>query len=240
MAKKNFEQTEENLANIEQAISKTEKFVENNKKNLSYGVVALFAIVFVVLGYNKYIRIPSNEEAYSSIWHAEQYFAQDSLEWALNGYAENPGFLDIIDDYGSTPSGNLAQYYTGICYFRLAQQSEGEMANDYYAKAIDYLENFDSEDINVKPMAIGAIGDCKMELGKPEKAVSLYLEAARLNDNEFVTPLFLQKAAITYSFMGKHKKALALFEEIQANYPRSNESNEIKKYIAREESYLNK
>jgi len=240
MAKNNYEQTEENLANIEGAISKTEQFVEGNKKNLSYGVLAIFAVVLMVLGYNKYVQVPNETEAYNTIWHAEQYFNQDSLEWALNGHDENPGFLDIIDEYGSTKSGNLAYYYAGISYFRMAQKAEGAEASSLYEEAIDLLKDFSSEDLNVKPMAIGAIGDCEMELGNQDEAVSYYIQAARLVDNELTTPLFLKKAGMTYSMLGNHEDALKLFKEIKTKYFKSDEAREIKKYIAREEQYIGK
>mgnify|MGYP002628830381 CR=1 FL=1 len=238
MAKQKFDQTEENLANIEEAIGKTEKFVENNKNNLSYGVIAIFAIVLIVMGYNKYIRVPNQEAAYSNIWHAEQYFNMDSLDWALNGHADYPGFLEIIDDFGSTPSGNLANYYAGISYFRMAQNDTTAQAAEYYESAIDYLENFSSDDLNVKPMAIGAIGDCYMELGEQEKAAKYYLEAAHLNDNEFISPIFLKKAGMTYALLGNHEKALEAYKEIKTKYNSSQEGSEIKKYIGREEAIL--
>ncbi len=240
MAKKNYNQTEENLANVENAISKTEQFVEGNKKNLSYGVLVLFAVVLIILGYNKYVKIPAEEEAYNTIWHAEQYFNQDSLNWALNGHNDNPGFLDIIDEYGSTKSGNLAYYYAGISYFKLAQKATGEDANSLYEEAIDMLNDFSSEDLNVKPMSIGVIGDCEMELGNKKEAISYYIKAARLVDNELTSPLFLKKAGMTYSILGNHEDALELFKEIKTKYFKSDEAREIKKYIAREEQYLAK
>jgi len=240
MAEKKFEHTEENLASIENALGKTEHFIENNKTYITYGIIGIFAIVLVILGYNKYIRIPNQEEAYNKIWHAEQYFAKDSFNLALNGDMVNPGFIEIIDEYGSTKSGNLANYYAGICYFKLAQNEEGEAAKASFQSAIDYLSDFESDDINIKPMALGVMGDCHMELGDMDKAVSYYEKAARDNENEFMTPLYLKKAGLTYSVMGKHDKALALFEEIKTTYFRSFEYNDIKKYIAREEQLLGK
>ncbi len=238
MAKKQIDHTEESFANIEETISKTEHFVENNKNTLSYGVLALFAIVLLIMGYNKYIRIPNQEEAYSSIWHAEQYFGDGNYNYALNGVDDTPGFLDIIDNYGSTPSGNLARYYAGICYFNMAQTDTSGMAEEYYNDAIDYLNDFESEDINIKPMSIGVIGDCEMELGNQEKAATKYMEAAHLQDNNFISPMMLKKAGMTYHILGDHEKALKAFKEIKEKYYRSAEGNEIKKYIAREEALL--
>jgi tetratricopeptide (TPR) repeat protein len=240
MAKNKFEHTEENLANIEEAISKTERFVEKNKNYLSYGIIGIFAVVLLIMGYNKYIRIPNEEEAFNTIWHAEEYFNQDSIDLALNGSGEYPGFLEIIDDYGSTKSGNLARYYAGICYFKIAQKDSTETAKEYYQNAIDYLEDFDSDDLNVKPMSIGVMGDCQMELGNTEKAVELYLKGAHMNDNEFISPMLLKKAGMTYALLGNHQKALETYNEIKNKYLRSQEYYEIKKYIAREEAILAK
>ena len=36
----------------------------------------------------------------------------------MNGDGTNPGFIQILDQYGSTKSGNLAKYYLGICYLK--------------------------------------------------------------------------------------------------------------------------
>lgn len=241
MAKQKFDQTEENLANIEEAIGRTEKFVENNKNNITYGIIAIFVIVLLIMGYNKYILIPNEEEAYNSIWIPEQSYNQDKFEEALNGYGENIGFLEIIDEYGSTKSGNLANYYAGICYMKLAQNdTTEELAGENFELAIKHLSKFSSDDHNVMPMAIGAIGDCKMELGDTKKAASQYMKAAHLNDNNFTSPLFLQKAGMTYSLLGDHKKALEAFNEIQTKYADSHEGREVKKYIAREEELAKK
>ena len=240
MAKnKKFEETDETFAQIEETLGRTEQFVENNKNNLGYGIAAILAAILLVLGYINYIKKPAESEAYAKIFHAEQYFEIDSLDLALNGDGINPGFLDIIDDYGSTKSGNLAHYYAGICYLKLAAK-DPEIKETYLGNAIDELKDFSSDDLNVQPMAIGAIGDAYMELGETEKAVGYYMKAANHNDNEFTTPLFLKKAGMTYSMLGDHEKALEAFNTIKTKYYKSTEGREIKKYIGREEAYLNK
>jgi len=238
MAKKNkFEETDETFAQIEDTLGRTEQFVENNKKNLGYGVLGLMLLIVLVISYFNYVKEPNEQAAYESIFQAEQYFAKDSFELALNGDDAYPGFLEIADNYGSTKSGNLAHYYAGICYLRLANDNEANKA-EYFENAIDELNSFSSDDLNVKPMAIGAIGDAYMELGDMDKAVSQYMKAANHNDNQFTSPLFLKKAGMTYSVMGEHQKALDAFNTIKTKYYRSTEGRDIKKYIGREEAYL--
>ncbi len=246
MAKQNINQTEENLAQIEEAAGRTEKFVENNKKNMSYGVLALFAIVLLFMGYQKYVSKPAEEAAYNTIWEAEQLFGNDQFEIALNGNNDVVGFLEVINEYGSTSSGNLAQYYAGICYMNIAKNDTTSNANNSFEEAIDHLESFDSDDINVKAMSIGAIGDCMMELGDKEGAAKKYIAAADYKENVLLTPMFLKKAGMTYSLLGNHEKALELFTIVKTDYFKNLEnddiraSDEIKKLIAREKQYLGK
>ncbi|MCK5776418.1 MAG: hypothetical protein KAH25_09580 [Bacteroidales bacterium] len=239
MAKKTkFEETDEAFAQIEDGLGRTEQFVENNKKNLGYGVLGFMAIIVAVILYFNYIKEPNEQKAYDSMYQAEQYFAKDSFNLALNGDNSAPGFLEILDNYGSTKSGNLAHYYAGICYLQLANTSNNR--EEYLENAIDELKSFSSEDINIKPMALGAIGDAYMELNDNDKAVSYYMDAANYLDNDFTSPLFLKKAGMTYSILGEHQKALDAFNIIKTKYYRSTEGRDIKKYIGREEAYLNK
>ena len=240
MAKnKKFEETDEAFAQIESTLGRTEQFVENNKKNLGYGVAGLLGLIILVLAYINYVKKPAAAEAYSKIYHAEQYFEVDSLDLALFGDGNTAGFLDIIDNYGSTKSGNLAHYYAGICYLKLAAKDEVNKET-YLENAISELKDFSSDDLNVKPMAIGAIGDAYMELGEIDKAAGYYMKAANHNDNEFTTPLFLKKAGMTYSILGSHEKALEAYNTIKTKYYQSTEGREIKKFIGREEAFLNK
>jgi len=239
MAKKTkFEETDEAFAQIEDTLGRTEQFVENNKKNLGYGVLGLMAVIVAVVLYFNYVKEPNEQKAYESMFQAEQYFAKDSFNLALNGDKSAPGFLEVIDNYGSTKSGNLAHYYAGICYLQLANSSSNR--DEYFENAIDELNSFSGDDINIKPTAIGAIGDAYMELGNMDKAVSNYLKAANYMDNDFTTPLYLKKAGDTYSIMGEHQKALDAYTIIKTKYYKSAEGREIKKSIGREEAFLNK
>ena len=236
MAKKK-DITEDQLANVEEALGKTEQFIENNKKTISYVVFGIVALVLIVMGYNKYIVKPKKIEAFNAIYQAERYFETDSFNLALNGDGVNPGFLEIIDDYGSTPSGNLAHYYAGMCYMHMAE-NDSLNAEEYYDEAIDHLDDFTTDDELIMPMALGAIGDAYDNLGETEKAASYYEKAASFSENAFTAPLFLMKAGMIYSSLGDHEKALEMFKKIKDDFYTSDQGREIKKYIAREEGLM--
>lgn len=222
MAKKT-DSTEEKIMAVEEALSKTEIFIEKNQKPLGIiiGVIALLVLAY--FGYQRFYQIPREKEAQSQMFMAEKYFEMDSLKLALNGDGMYPGFLGIIDDYGSTKQAKLAHYYAGIILL-----NEGQ-----YDEAISHLKKFKIKDNMVYPMAKGAIGDAYMELGKTDDAAEAYLEAADTFKNDFTSPMFLQKAAWAFEDAGKTDKALKAYERINTEFPRSTEARDVEKYIAR-------
>lgn len=222
MAKKQ-DKTEGGIVKVEEALSKTEQFIETNQKLLTIVIGAIIVVVLVFFGFKRFYLEPKEKVAQEQMFMAERYFEMDSLQLALNGDGMYPGFLDIIDDYGMTKGANLSKYYTGMCYLKLGN----------YEEAIDYLKSFKGKDQILGPMAKGAIGDAYLELNQVSKAADYYAEAADMTDNEFTTPLFLMKAGWTYEIQKDYKKALAVYERIKFNYSTSNEARDIDKYIAR-------
>ncbi len=227
MAKKK-DATEDRIEAVESALSKSEQFIENNQKIITYVIGAVIVIVILFFGYNKYIANPKEKAANEAMFQAELYFEQDSLNLALIGDGESFGFLDIIDDYGSTKAGNLAKYYAGIAYL-----NQGD-----YENAIDYLKKFSGDDIIVSAMALGAIGDAYMQLGDIDKAVIYYNDAADKNTNELSSPAFLMKAGWAYELLDKNNDALNAYKKIKVDFPKSRESREVEKYISRTKAKL--
>lgn len=213
----------DNLQEIESALTKTEQFIEDNQKIITYAIGAIVLVVLGYLGFNKFYMQPREKEAQSQMFMAEQYFEKDSFNLALNGDGNYLGFLDIIDDYGMTKSANLARYYAGISYLRTGQ----------YEDAIDQLESFSTDDLVLGPVAEGAKGDAYLELGQKDKALKQYQKAASMTTNEFTTPIYLLKAGNLLESEGDLNKALALYKEIKEKFAESAEGRSIDKYIAR-------
>jgi tetratricopeptide (TPR) repeat protein len=220
---KKQDKTEGGIVAVEEALSKTERFIEKNQKLLTIIIGAVIVVVLIFFGFKRFYMAPKEKEAKEQMFMAERYFEQDSLNLALNGDGMYPGFLDIIDDYGMTKGANLSKYYAGICYLRMGNFNE----------SIDHLKSFNAKDQILGPMANGAIGDAYMELNQAAQAAGYYMDAAESSDNEFTTPLFLMKAAWTFEIQKDYKKALEIYERIKLNYPTSTEAREIDKYIAR-------
>ncbi len=221
--KKQTEKTEEQMMAVEGALSKTEQFIENNSSLLTIIVGAIVVVILGYFAYQRYYLVPKEKEASTQIFVAERYFEQDSLNLALNGDGQYPGFVQISEDYGMTKTGNLANYYAGVSYLKLGE----------YDKALDYLNDFNGEGDIVEAWAVGKKGDVYMEMGETDKAVDYYEKAAKLIENEFSTPHFLMKAGMTYELLSQKEQALELYKKIQTDYPESKEARNIERYIAR-------
>ena len=222
MAKNKKDENPQTISNVEQTLTRTEHFLEENYKTLLIGLGVIVAVVGIVWLGKLYLN-KRNDEAQSQMYQAERYLEMDSIKLALNGDGNYLGFLDIARDYKFTNSGNLARYSAGICYLHLGE----------YQEAIDFLNKYSKKDKVLGSLAIGATGDAFVQMGDLEKGISKYIEAADFAENSFNTPIFLMKAGEIYELNGKYPEALKVYERIESKYPESTEGTTIEKYIAR-------
>ena len=221
MAKKQT-QVEKDLEQVNQALSRTEQFIENNQKNLLVGLAVVVLLVVTGLGvYHGYL-VPREQEAEVLIFKGQAYFEQDSLQLALNGDGLNYiGFEEINDKYGLTKTGKLAAAYAGICHYRLGNKE----------KALEYLKKYTPNDNLIGPALAGMIGDCYLDAGKVKEGIRYFEDGAKKADNSFVSPYLLKKAAAAYEAEGKYEAALKCYKTIKEKYFQSAEATDIDKYI---------
>jgi len=215
-------QEQDQLENVEQSLGRAEMFVEENRDKLMLVLTVVVVLILGVWAYFKFIKGPTEVNAAAQMHQAELNLQRDSINWALNGDGNYPGFLQIIDDYSGTKAGNNAKYYAGACYMKLGQ----------YDQAIKMLEGFSSSDPVLEPVSIGLIGDAYMEKGDVDKAISQYGKAvAKAGDNKFVAPLYMQKLAVAYEKQQKFADARGVYEKIKANFPSSTEARDAQKML---------
>lgn len=222
MTKNKKDDNPQTISNVEETLTRTEHFLEENYKSLLIGLGIIVVLVGIIWLGKLYLG-KRNEEAQSQMFQAEKYFEKDSIKLALNGDGNYLGFIDINKDYKLTTAGNLACYYAGVCYLKMGS----------YQEAIKYFDKYSKKDKVIGSIAIGATGDAYVELGDLDKGISKYNEAADYAENSFNTPLFLMKAGELYELKGNYAEALKTYEKIEAKYPESTEGTAIAKYIAR-------
>ncbi|MCR5841390.1 MAG: tetratricopeptide repeat protein [Bacteroidales bacterium] len=222
MAQKNLKDKEaERQENIEQTVSATEQFYNENKK-LIWGIVAAVLVIGLgILAYNKFIYQPRCVEAMQQAYPAEMSFQNAEYELALNGDGNNLGFADIIDEYG-TKAGKAVYMYAGIC--------ELELGN--YEEALSYLKKYKGKEPILAARARSCEGDAYVALGDYNAAVRSYKAAAAVADNVLAAG-YLLKEGSAYEALGQNAEALACYKTIEEDYPQSIEAYEIAKHIAR-------
>jgi tetratricopeptide (TPR) repeat protein len=213
----------ENAEAVVEAISKTEKFFNENGKLL----VGIFAAVVIVCAgvfcWFKFVNQPKVEEALGQMAVAEQNFRQGNYETALNGDGNALGFAQIIDEYGSK-AGKAVYFYAGVC----------ELQNGNWEQAIKYLSSYNGKDAILAARAKGCIGDAYVGLEDYKKALGFFEQAAAA-DNMFAAG-YLLKAGVTAEKLGDNAKALSFYKKIKDQYPQSMEGYDIEKYIGRIEN----
>ena len=202
----------------EQQVTKTEAFFEKNKKAIMGCVCAVIVIIVGVILFNTYYLEPRANEASTELAKSQQLFDSQEYDKAL------AGFQKVAADYSSTDAGNLAQLYIGICQANLGKWQE----------AVDALESFSGKgDQMISPAAEGALGNAYANLNQLDKAVDHLKKAAKMADNNSLSPTFLIQAGEILESQGKKADALELYKEVKEKYFNSMQYQTIDKYIER-------
>ena len=202
----------------EQQASKAEAFFEKNKKLIVGAVVALIVIVAGAILLNNYYFVPRANEASTELAKSQELFNQQQFDKAL------AGFQKVASDYSSTDAGNLAQLYIGICQANLGKWQE----------AVNALESFSGKgDQMISPAAEGALGNAYANLNQLDKAVEHLKKAAKMADNNSLSPTFLIQAGEILESQGKKDEALKLYQEVKEKYFNSMQYQTIDAYIQR-------
>ncbi|MBR1426626.1 MAG: tetratricopeptide repeat protein [Paludibacteraceae bacterium] len=222
MAKKDFKKEDEQLENVNEALSSSAQWFVDHKDLLTWCVAGVLLVVIIVMAVSAFVVKPNKEEAANKNALAEAYFVQGDYAHALDGdKAECEGFRQVAKDYSLYQEGKLAALYAGVCSYEL-----GELED-----AAKYLGKFSADDVNIGPAAAMRLGDVYVELDEYGKAVKAFDQAAA-SENEFIAPMALKKKGLVLLEQDNKKGALKAFETIKKHYPQSSEAQDIDKYIS--------
>ena len=215
MAKQEIKQ--EQVLNVEEAVSRSDAFINKNKKALVVGVVAVVVLVAAGLLTSTYVIAPREKKAAEALFMGEQYFQNGNYETAI------VEFESVIADHKGTKAANLAKAYAGI--------SNAKLGN--YEEAISLLKAFKGNDAMVGPSVLAALGNCYAQVGDEAKAAATLMKAAQKADNNLLSPAYLIQAGQIYEKLGKKSDALKAYTLIKDKYYGSMQAMDIDKYIER-------
>ena len=226
--------TAEVFESLDAGASRSEAFVAKYQNLILSSIGAITVVVLGYLAYDTYVAQPQNTTAISELNQAQYYFnlavngedAEGLYQRAIEGGDGKYGFLDIIENYGSTKAADLARYSVGMSYLNTKE----------YQKAVDYLTDFGSDDVLLSALAKGALGDAYAQLDQDEKALQNYIAAFKASDNSFTSPKYLYKAGLLASSLNKNDQALDYFNQIKETYPEAPEARQIEIQLGRLEN----
>lgn len=195
-----------------------------------YGkVLTIVSLAVILLGggwyaYKNFVQGPKETKASDAIFKAEEYYRMDSINLALNGDGQYWGFLKVIDKYGGTKAGNLANFYAGSCYIKLNDNE----------KAIKFLKKFSTSSKPVQAQAYRLIADAYGDLGKNKEAFDYYKKAGNhFEKDEAGSAESLFKAAyLAQRVLNDTKSATELYKEIKTKFPRTQQAFDADNYLA--------
>lgn len=197
-------------------------YFDENKKVVYGALAGLVAIAVLIVGYVFY----HNQQSREAEQHLSQIvtlYEEGSYQEAIDGTADELGLLEIADEYGSTPAGNLAHFYAADALYNLGD----------YDRALEHFDEFDRPDGFIGASALAGRAAVYENRGEYERAAELYLEAARFFENPLSSPQYLLNAGRAFESAASFEKAQAAYQEIQEDYPESNLASQVEVYIAR-------
>ena len=208
----------------EQTLNNQEQFFLKYRKQILIAVAAILLIIAGCLAYKTLVAEPRENKASTAMAKAQEMFAQQDFQKALNGDKTNEGFLSVIENYGGTDAANLAKGYAGLCYAQMGKWQE----------AVNYLEKFDQKDDQmISPATLGALGNAYAHVNQLDKAVSALKKAAEKADNNSLSPTFLIQAGEILESQNKNDEALKLYQRVKDKYFNSMQYQTIDAYIER-------
>ena len=213
MAKKTNK--EDVIVDVDELYSKSEQFVDKNRKQLTLGLGGAAALILVVIGYSSLVVAPQNTAAEEAAFMAEHYFAKDSADLAMLGDGLNAGLEEILSDYSGTPAAARAAFELGIIHRDAAR----------FEEAVEAFNAAGFSDDVFGPLTDANIGDCLVELGDLEGAEGHFASAASVAAAglaaKALSPMCSYKRALVLIELGNEDKARGVLEDLAEDFPNS-------------------
>jgi tetratricopeptide (TPR) repeat protein len=202
---------------------KSQETFASNKQNLFIAGGIIAVIVLAILWYtNK--KSSDNLLAATQLSQITQIYEQGQFQKAVDGEpgTQLVGLKNIVDNYGSTPEGEIAKIYLANSYY-----AQGE-----YDGALDTYSDYSGDDKLHQSSAYGGMAACYEAKGEFEKAADYYKKAAKTYDLKNQTAEFLLNAGINYIKADQKDDAKEVLESLKKDYLTTTAAREVEKYLS--------
>jgi tetratricopeptide (TPR) repeat protein len=188
-----------------------------NLRVITYTIGGLLVATIGYLAYYQFVKVPKAKKSEDSYWYGMNLIAQDSTDMAIQELQSQ------VKKFDGLTGGENAQFLLASQYMK-----KGD-----FKKALTELEKVNVKDSYVSAMVVGLQGDCNSQMKKYKEAAALYQKAAKVDVNEFTSPMYLFKAGLVSEELQDYASALKFYEEIKDQFTTFANQKTIDKYIAR-------
>ena len=191
---------------------------------------ALVVAVVIIIGVLLWTRNLQRKETQASILLSQGITALKNADGSSGGeasssYDEALGILTtLVEEYGSTESGELGLLLAGKCLSRLKRYGE---AVKQYEEFLDVSKNKQL----YRSLALQGLGFAYENEEDYDKAVACFSELAEM-DGSFLRGESILALARIHEQRGQREKALQAYRDFLASYPDSTESHRIQRRVA--------
>jgi tetratricopeptide (TPR) repeat protein len=201
----------------------TETWVLDNQKLLAYIGAGIVAIVLVIFVWTDRAQTMESEAATRLAGMLPVYDGGD-MQQAIDGLPAQGkfGLQSIVDEYGSTESGNLAKLYLGNA---LLSQGKAEEALEVYGDISGSTRLLESS-------VFAAEGAAYESMRQHEDAARSFERSVSADPTNPLCPDRLIQAAANFSKAGEGERALEVLKTLKKQYPQSVGAREVERYMA--------
>jgi tetratricopeptide (TPR) repeat protein len=191
---------------------RAQTFLDQNRKLISSVGVGVLIVIVAGWAYLNNQR-ERNENATTYLGNILRSFDESRYDIAINGIPQQNvrGLKWIVDEYGSTPSGEQAKLYLADCYMALGRHEE----------ALRLFEDADLADRGLRATALAGAGACWEALGDYQKSSEYFERAYRVDDEGVLAHEYLYHAAANLARAGREERAKELMNLLKKEYPDS-------------------
>jgi len=189
--------------------------------------IVITTVIVLFLAFIVYVKNQSanEEKASSDLGRIFLYFDNGQYDIAVDGIPEKnlPGLRSIVENYGNTPSGELARFYLASALYQKGN----------YDEAREQFEDFDGEGQLLEAARYSGIAACYEAKGGYADAAEFYEKAVGVASQDVSAAENLNNAARNYARDGNKEKAVELYKKIKKAYPATNYGREADRHISR-------
>lgn len=196
-------------------------YFNNNKKRV-YTILGIAAVVIALVFIYFMRKGEQSENAMIELTKVSEIYATGNYNAAINGdsLGYSKGLLFLVNEYGSTESGEVGKVMLANAYYNLGD----------YGNAERYYNDYSGDDPILKAASIAGVAAVKGAMGNFVEAAKEYENAANVSELVALNDEYLFSAARNYSLAKDLDGYKRVTEELKQQYPQSSYIMQLQRY----------